>query len=85
MGVGGQCHIPDKKKTGTHCIKRWVGSRTGLDGCGKSLPRPDSIPEPSGPPLTHAYSLIMRQVTHVKENLELRDLDVEGEYYKDSF
>ena len=73
------------KRTGTHCIRGWVGPSTGRDGCGKSLPRPDSIPEPSGPPLTQAYSLIMRQMTHVKENLERRDLGVDGKYYKHSF
>jgi hypothetical protein len=58
------------KRTSTHCIRGWVGSRTGLDGYDKSRPRPDSIPEPSDPPLSQAYSLIMRQMTHVKENLE---------------
>jgi hypothetical protein len=38
-GVGGQCHAPadlPPEKTGTHCIRGWVGPRAGLDGCGKS-------------------------------------------------
>ena len=74
-----------RKRTGTHCIRGWVGPRTVLDWCGKSRPGPDSITEPSGPPLTQAYSLIMRHVTHVKENLERRDLGVDGEYYNHSF
>ena len=34
---------------GTHCIGGWVGTRAGLDGCGKSHPHRDSIPWPSIP------------------------------------
>jgi len=29
-----------RKRTGTHFIESWVGSRAGLDGCGKSRPPP---------------------------------------------
>jgi hypothetical protein len=50
VGVGGQRHapavLPPGKKPGTHCIGGWVGPRAGLDGCGKSRPHLDSIPEP---------------------------------------
>ena len=36
------------KRTGTHCTGGWVGSRAGLDRCGKSRPPPrESIPGPS--------------------------------------
>jgi hypothetical protein len=39
--MGGQRHtqsaIP-REGTDTHCIGNWVGSRAGLDGCGKSRP-----------------------------------------------
>ena len=30
---------------GTLCIGGWVGPRAGLDGCGKSRPNRDSIPD----------------------------------------
>ena len=40
MGVGGQRHtpaaLPPGKRAGTHCTGACVGSRAGLDGCGKS-------------------------------------------------
>jgi hypothetical protein len=35
--------------TGTHCTRGCVGPRAGLDGCGKSCPHRDSIPEPFSP------------------------------------
>ena len=38
-----------RERPGIHCIGGWVGRRTGLDGCGKSRPRRDSIPGPSSP------------------------------------
>jgi len=38
-----------QERPGTHCIGGWVGSRAGLDGCGKSSPHWDSIPGPSSP------------------------------------
>jgi hypothetical protein len=38
-----------RKKPGTLCRRVWVDPRTGLDGCGKSLPHRDSIPGPSSP------------------------------------
>ena len=41
MGVGCQQHtlaaLP-RKRLSTHCMSGWVGSRTGLDGCGKNSP-----------------------------------------------
>jgi hypothetical protein len=51
MLVGGQrlapTALPKGKTLGTHCIGGWVGPRTGLDGCGKSLRHRDSISRPS--------------------------------------
>jgi len=38
-----------RERPGTHYIGGWVGPRAGLDGCGKSRPHPDSIPEQSSP------------------------------------
>jgi len=34
-----------RERTGTHCIGGWVGPRVGLDGCRKSRPNRDSIPD----------------------------------------
>jgi hypothetical protein len=52
-GEGGQRHapaaLPPGKRPVVHCIGGWVGHRAGLDGCGKSRPHQDSIPEPSSP------------------------------------
>ena len=49
MGVDGQRHapaaLPATKRPGTHCTGGWVGPRTGLDGCEKSRPHRDSIPD----------------------------------------
>ena len=33
-----------REKPGTHCIGGWVGPRAGLDGCGKSRPKPGFDP-----------------------------------------
>jgi len=41
-------HYP-RERPGPHCMGGWVGSRAGLDGCGKSRPHRDSIPGPSSP------------------------------------
>jgi len=38
-----------RERPGTHCIGRWMGPRTGLDGCGKSLLHRNSIRGPSSP------------------------------------
>jgi len=38
-----------REKLGTHCTGGWVGTRTGLDRCGKSGPHRDSIPGPPRP------------------------------------
>ena len=38
-----------RKRHGAHCRVGWVGPRSGLDGCGKSRPLRNSIPEPSSP------------------------------------
>ena len=38
-----------QERPGTHSTGGWVGPRTGLDGCGKSLPHRDSIRGPSSP------------------------------------
>ena len=37
------------ERPGTHCTGCWVCTRAGLDGCWKSRPNQDSIPEPSTP------------------------------------
>jgi len=37
------------ERAGTHCTGGRVGPRTGLDGCGKSRLRRDSIPRASSP------------------------------------
>ena len=42
-------HFTPGKRPGTHCVGSWVGSKAGLDGCGKSLHHRDSIPGPSSP------------------------------------
>jgi len=61
-GVGGQRHVPAAlppgKRPGTHCIGVWVGSRAGLDGCGKSRLHRDSIPGTVQPVLTR-YTGVM--------------------------
>jgi len=48
LGVGGQRHapaaLPPGKRPGTHCIGGWVGSRAGMDWCGKSRPPPGFDP-----------------------------------------
>ena len=36
-----------RKIPGTHCTGGWVGPRVGLDGCGKSRPHRDLIPDRS--------------------------------------
>ena len=40
-------HLPlyPRERPGTHCIGGWVGPMAGLDGCGKSRPYRDSIPD----------------------------------------
>ena len=38
-----------RERPGTHCIGGWLGSRSCLDGCGKSRPHRDLIPGPSSP------------------------------------
>jgi hypothetical protein len=53
MGAEGQRHVqaalPPEKESVTHCTGSQVGSRAGLDGCGKSRRHRNSIPEPSNP------------------------------------
>jgi len=48
MGLGGQRHapaaLPPGKIPGTHFVGGRVGSRAGLDGCGKSRPPPGFDP-----------------------------------------
>ena len=41
--------LPPGKRSGTHCIGGWVGSRAGLDGSGKSRLHRDSILGPTSP------------------------------------
>jgi hypothetical protein len=51
--VGGERHTRplylQGEGLGTHSIGGWMGSRTGLDGCGKSRSYRDSITVPSSP------------------------------------
>jgi len=53
--VRGQGHatgaLYPRERPGTYCTGGWVGSRAGLDRCGKSRPHQDSIPGPSSPEL----------------------------------
>ena len=57
MGLGGQRHVlaalthppTPQQKPGTHYTGGWVGSRAGLDRCGKSRTHRDSISGPSSP------------------------------------
>ena len=44
MGVGGQRHAPAALLSGKTRYTLWVGSRAGLDGCGKSRPPPEFDP-----------------------------------------
>jgi hypothetical protein len=50
MGLGGQHHAPAALPPGktriTHCTRGLVDPRAGLDGCGKSRPHRDPVPEP---------------------------------------
>jgi len=49
--MGGQCHAPTSlrldKRFGAHFTGGWMGSRAGLEGCGKSGLHRHSIPGPS--------------------------------------
>ena len=44
-----------RERTGSHCIGGWVGSRAGLDGCGKSCPPPGFDPR-TVQPLASCYT-----------------------------
>ena len=48
------------ERPGTHCIGGWVGTRTGLDGCGKSRPHWDSIPGLPSPQRVAILSALYR-------------------------
>ena len=52
-GVGGQRHapaaLPPGKRTGTHCIRGWIGPRVGVNEFGISCFYRNSIPVPSNP------------------------------------
>ena len=47
--MNGQQHAPaaiyPRERHGTNFTGGWVGPRAGLDGCGKSRPHRDSIPD----------------------------------------
>jgi hypothetical protein len=49
LTLGGQRHapaaLPSGKRPGTLCIGGWVGPRSVMNGCGKSRPHRDSIPD----------------------------------------
>ena len=60
MAAGGQRHAPavvlQGKRPGTHCGGGWVGPRAGLDGFGKSRPRPPTGFDPRiGRPVASRY------------------------------
>jgi hypothetical protein len=67
MGVGSQRHAPTalpRDKPGTHCLGGLVGPRTGLDGCEKSLPHRNTIPD--RPPRSKSlYRLIYSALTYI--------------------
>ena len=55
-GVGGERHVPaayPRERHGTHCIE--VGSRPGLDGCGKRRP-PLGFDPWTVPPVASRYT-----------------------------
>ena len=59
MGVGGQrqapAALPPGKRPGTHYIGGSVGTRAGLDGCGKSRP-PTGIRSPDRPARRESFN-----------------------------
>ena len=44
-----QAALPQGTRPGTHSVGRWIGSRVGQDGCGKSRLHRESIPGLSSP------------------------------------
>ena len=61
MGLGGQRHAPaalPPEKTRYPFMGGWVGPKAGLDGCGKSRPRRDSIPGSHAHTHTHTHTYI---------------------------
>jgi hypothetical protein len=81
-GVGGQRHGPAAfspgKRSVTHCVGGWVGSRAGLDVCGKSRPPPPPgfDPHTVQPVLTPCsdYAIRVQGTTFVVEGNHIRYL-----------
>ena len=60
MGVGGQTPRPDRlprERPSTHCTGGWVGTRAGLDRCGKSRP-PTGIRSRTFKPVVNHYTVV---------------------------
>jgi hypothetical protein len=53
-----------RERSATHCIGGVVGTRAGLEGCGKSRPHRDSIPGPS-----RCYTKIYLRATKKQDNV----------------
>jgi hypothetical protein len=57
MGIGGQRHVSAALRpgirSGTHCVGGLVGTKTGLDGRGKSRPQPGFDPRTVQPIRSH--------------------------------
>ena len=62
MGVVGQgdapAVLPPGKRPGTHFIVGWLGTRGGVDGCGKSRSHRDSIPDLSSNKLVFVLEIL---------------------------
>ena len=72
-GVGGQRHAPTNlpagKRLHTPCAGDWVGPSSGLDVCGKSRHRRDSIPG-SPSPLQGALLITLCRPTYVRRTTQ---------------
>ena len=55
-----------RERLGAHCIGDWVVPNTSLNGCGKSRPRRDLIPETSSPKRVAILTAIFRPTNTVK-------------------
>ena len=59
-----------RKRPDTHCIGGWVGVRAGLDGCGKSHLKRDSIPGPSSPQRVTILTELSRFLINFVQNAD---------------
>jgi hypothetical protein len=77
MWLGGQGHattaLPLGNRHGTQCIGVWVGTRAGLDGCGKY--RPTGIRSPDLPYRTESlYRLLYTSPTDKQYEVKINGL-----------